>query len=480
MAYKEVSIYVSQPSKDMPESAVSNQLREIRDAYLKQGEDGICIKKRFGLKQVADTGQQAKGDGLYWFESLQAFIVVINARVYTMDASYSLTDITGSDLLIEGAPCSFSEKVYAGRTYLFICNGGKLVYTDDLGSATQQVSGITFGVGNIRNLNNFMIINQVDTNFVYYNSGDPRSWNATLNFQATSNADKVSALRVIGDRLYIWGNRSVEVWAINVSGIIPIAKQRETGVTEGVVSPDSIVEQTGLQQIFMDEHRRVKAFVSGKSVMLSEDYNAELEKINYAGDAYAYFVELDGKRFYVVNFEVSNRSLMYDIDLNVWSELSYFNEKTGEYTRFRGGVYAYSGVFKKHVVLDYTNGLIYELDTEYKTDAGSPIVASVTTGNINHGTLSWKKSKNLTAIIERDISQNQEHRIQIQHRDNGSNKYSQLKNVPLSNTNAYGDNSVRLITRGGRWQTRQYRIVMPDPTTCVISNISEEVELERQ
>ena len=170
MAYQTVPIYVSQPNQDVSNSAIKNQMRELRDMYVKQSEDGLMIKKRFGYIQKADTGQNSKGDGLYWFEALQAFIVVCNAKVFVMRANYTLTDITGTDLLVEGALCRFSEKVYAGRTYLFICNGGNLIYTDDLGSTTQKVSSITFDVGNVTNLNNFMIINQVDSNLVYYNS----------------------------------------------------------------------------------------------------------------------------------------------------------------------------------------------------------------------------------------------------------------------------------------------------------------------
>ena len=477
MAYQTVPIYVSQPNQDVSNSAIKNQMRELRDMYVKQSEDGLMIKKRFGYLQKADTGQNTKGDGLYWFEALQAFIVVCNAKVFVMRANYTLTDITGTDLLVEGALCRFSEKVYAGRTYLFICNGGNLIYTDDLGSTTQKVSGINFDVGNVTNLNNFMIINQIDSNLVYYNSGDPRTWSIVNNFQATGNADKVDTLKVVGSNLYIWGKRSVEVWAINLNGIIPLSKQRETGITEGVISPNSVVE-IEKSQIFLDEHKKIKVLSGSKVSSLSNDYSSELENIVNAQDSEAFYMQIDGKRFYVINFNYANRSFLVDLDLNVISELSYFDEVQGTYNRFRGNCYAYASILDKHVMLDYENGLIYELSTDYATDNNSSIRAFIETGNIDHGTPSFKRSKNLSAIIERPVSQNAEYKIQIQHRDNGSRRYTSLKNISLKNTLADGDDVVRLIGQGGRYKRRQYKAIFPDPTSITISSITEEVEIE--
>ena len=485
MAYETKEIYITPPNQNVNTETIKNGLVKLQDFYVQMSDDGVSLKKRPGLLEVLDLGTNQKGDGLYWFNSISAFIAVSNGRTYKIAQDYTVTDLTG-DTILANNQVSFAEKSYGGSDYLFIANGSQVIYTDGT-ATTQAISSITFNVSCIVNFNNYLIVNKVNTNEWYYNleglsSGQtPFVWNLSQMLKAESNPDVVDWLTVVNNRLYIWGKRSLEMWYLDASASVPFTMLQASQIKEGVISPHSIQVVEKTSQIFLDESRRVRLLSNGKLTTLSSNYGKELQKITTATDATSAYMLFQGKSFYIITFKSEDRTFVYDLELGAWSEYGYWNTGTSNYSRFIGEIYAYSPTWNKHFFMSNSNGKIYEFSTDYKTDNGNEINSFIETGNRDHGTHKWKRSRNLRALIKAgsDYYSNpdKEAIIELEHSDNGSVRYSKRKTISLKNSNENTDNNILLMRRGGMYKSRKYRLYAPDDVSLIIFGIYEEIEI---
>jgi len=485
VAYQTKEVYITPPNQNVDNETIKNGLVKLQDFYVQMSDDGVALKKRPGLSEVLDLGTNQKGDGLYWFDSIAAFIAVSNGRTYKIAQDYTKTDLTGATILPNNQ-VSFAEKSYGGTNYLFICNGSQVIYTNGT-AATQAISSITFNASCIVNFNNYLIVNKVNSNEWYYNleglsSGQtPFVWNLAQMLKAESNPDSIDWLTVVNNRLYIWGKRSLETWYLDASAAVPFTMLQASQIKEGVISPHSIqiVEKTS--QIFLDENRRVRLLSGGNLRTLSTNYGKELQKITTATDATSAYMLFEGKSFYIITFKSANKTFVYDLELNAWSEYGYFNTGSSEYSRFIGEIYAYSPTWNKHFFMSNSNGKVYEFSQNYKTDDSNVINSFIETGNRDHGTNNWKRSRNLRALITAGTDYysdpNQEAVIELEHADDGSVLFSNRKTISLKNSTQTRDSNVVLLRRGGRYKSRKYRLYAPDSVSLVIYGIYEEVEI---
>ena len=206
-----------------------------------------------------------------------------------------------------------------------------------------------------------------------------------------------------------------------------------------------------------------------------------MQKITTATDATSAYMLFEGKSFYVITFKSANKTFVYDLELNAWSEYGYFNTGSSEYSRFIGEIYAYSPTWNKHFFMSNSNGKVYEFSTNYRTDDSNVINSFIETGNRDHGTNNWKRSRNLRALITAGTDYysdpNQEAVIELEHADDGSVLFSNRKTISLKNSTQTRDNNVVLLRRGGRYKSRKYRLYAPDSVSLVIYGIYEEVEI---
>jgi hypothetical protein len=88
-------------------------------------------------------------------------------------------------------------------------------------------------------------------------------------------------------------------------------------------------------------------------------------------DAIGYCYEQEGHFFYVLNFPTANKTLVYDQASGLWHERQTYNETTNIGGRDRAICHTYA--FGKHIVGDFKNGNLYELDLNTYTDDGALI-----------------------------------------------------------------------------------------------------------
>lgn len=213
----------------------------------------------------------------------------------------------------------------------------------------------------------------------FYNSGiaNPFSWNA-IDFAAAENfSDPIVALARQNNYVVAFGNTSTELFydAANDTGS-PLLRREDFLLSAGTQSPYAIFQaerfliwignsDAGFGSVWMMDNLSTKEI---STEYIERTIQAETDIANIKG----FGIRIDGHIFFVLNLPTVNKTLVYDIEEQMWHEWSYNN----------GNVFP----FNYHVVLDNThvvchntNGKQYEISSSEYQDFGTDITLTVVT-----------------------------------------------------------------------------------------------------
>jgi hypothetical protein len=88
-------------------------------------------------------------------------------------------------------------------------------------------------------------------------------------------------------------------------------------------------------------------------------------------EAFAYVDE--GHAYYVLTLPTQGKTFVYDVATGVWHERATLVD--GEFDRWRASCHAM--IEDKHIIGDYANGNLYQLSTDFYTDAGGELLSLV-------------------------------------------------------------------------------------------------------
>lgn len=151
--------------------------------------------------------------------------------VFRADTALSLTNLANYELidLAEG----FTNLAYIG-------NGSNLVTWDDDNPFTTltNVTNITKALNLITYHNYFIYVDEFAKTFFWSAVDNPNSWNPLSFATAEFSGDSIVALQAIKDHLWIFGQRSIEVWADD--GTTPFRKIPGAVFNTGAISKYSM------------------------------------------------------------------------------------------------------------------------------------------------------------------------------------------------------------------------------------------------
>lgn len=193
----------------------------------------------------------------------------------------------------------------------------------------------------------------------------------------------------------------------------------------GCTNPMTIVDTGGGEFIWLsiDEqknHRIVKLNNSFNIQDITDSYIAKyLNLVNAYDGSYAYLLNANGHRFYVLTLKNSytsstndlmNITFVYDLDTGLWT--TWNTESSGTTFTANGfnyqtlGTWAVTGAcrtsFNTTYVQDYNTGSLYQLDDAYYQDRGSNITVKLRFPNIDLGTFKRKFLNKITALVDTD------------------------------------------------------------------------------
>lgn len=433
---------------------------------------------RPGLSLLNDIGL-ADGrscQGIYWWDQRQCAIAVFDNRTYKITragTATTVTDLTGVTLESQSA-CTFAQD----GTYVFIANGGRIVYTD--GTALTAYIADTDAPTNcshVAYLDGYILANNVGTQQVNYSNNEaPFTWDANHYFSAVSDGDNLTALHVFQREVYLFGPQSVEIWENDGQApFVPVPG----GILQVGCSAPLSVASTDNGVYFFDNNRRLVRF-AGKSVEpLSTDYDKEIESFTSIADCRALRIKISGIPFIVFQMGNAGRTLVYNYRDDTWSEWGRWVSQAGQYERWLVDGYCYCTDWNVHLCGSRKDSKIYALSKDYIDDAGEAIRFCRETGHIDYGVHTRKRSNEITVKLKRGDTHTpisgRDRTLSIEILDD--NKNQRRRTIDLGNA---GENEIVVpIGRTGIYRTRKYSLVSTAPVNLIISEAKESFDILR-
>ncbi len=193
-----------------------------------------------------------------------------------------------------------------------------------------------------------------------------------------------------------------------------------------------------------------------------------IQSYETVSDAIGFAYQQDGHNFYVLTFPTEGKTWVFDATTNLWHERAYRITSTGSLTRWRANCHAHA--FGKHIVGDFENGKLYELDLNYYSDDGDPIKSirsaqhiSTDYRNLVHNALQVDME---TGVGIDGTGQGDDPVAILEWSDDGGRSWSNEHTAKLGKI---GETLSRVIWRRlGVSRDRVYRLTITDPVKRVI------------
>lgn len=256
-------------------------------------------------------------------------------------------------------------------------------YTIDSALAPITAAGFE-GADTVTFLNGRFIVSEPDSGrFRWSGLLDVWSWDA-LDF-ATAESDPDNLVRVMaeGGQLYLFGEKTTEIWGDSGAVDAAFAKIAGSAVEWGLAARWSLVKYLD-SVAFLRKNRlgQVQACIlSGAQAgpISNPQVEAEFSRYGDVSNATGLAYMVYGHAFYQVNFPSEGVSWLYDAQSKSWSRL-----QSGEgIHRAAIGVQLLNQLY----ACDYENGKIYRIDQDAYTDDGVAIIREFTGRHQANGNL---------------------------------------------------------------------------------------------
>jgi len=427
-------------------------------------------------KFVASSASGFGFDGMFYWAEKDCVIAVGGGEVYQLTYVSDTPVITsrtgGTPLLGQNTPTSIAVD---GTNY-YAANGGSIVYGTPTGAAAYLTDpDAPTGVTHLDYIDGYILAINPSTNRFYWsdvNAGT--SWNSLSFASAAGSPDLVCSLKVLNREVYLFGQRSIEIWEND--GSTPFARIPGGFIQSGCSAPYAVLQDEN-SLYWIDENRRLVRF-AGKSVeRLSTKFDKELQGLSSVADGVAMKVQIDGYVFFIFTFKKANRTLVFNQTTEDWCEFGQWIYANAAYERWVGNCYCYAEKWGLHLIGRKDTLTISELSRDYPTDDSSTIRLARVTGHIDHGTSKIKQCNEVRFRAKRGQGlSTRTPTLMIRYKIDNTN-WSNIKEFSLGNIGEY--NLVLRDLRRNQYRTKQYEFAATDAVDVVFSQAEEDIEVLR-
>jgi len=445
-------------SKQVTQNFYSELLDDqaVKSNYVLQPFPGMTL---FGTGTGVDRGMIEHNSILYKVSGTTLYSVDSNG------AHTTLGTIPGTGrCILEGIGSSIVV-VSQGIPYLW--NGSTLATITD--SDLETPNGAT-------HLNNQMIFDGDGGRFVSSLVGDATDIPGLNYATAESNADDLLRAYAFDQLLYLFGNKTLEVWWNSGVGSPPFDRMEGAIMQIGLAAIHSVSHNDEFMYCLSDDNHVYRVKGASKEPVDSAAIHSEVSAFSQTSDAIGFCFTMEGQNFYCLTFPGENVTKLFS-ETTGWSDLSSGTQGKRSYAN------SYAYAFRKHLVADYRSGNIYEWDLENYTDNGDAIVRLRDTGSL-HGGLFGKPGKRVTMnsfelIMETGVGlvtgQGQDPVILLQFSDDGGQTFSTEMPATIGKLGEF-QWQVRWDCLGS-FHERIMRVRISDPVFCSIHNASADLEV---
>lgn len=258
--------------------------------------------------------------------------------------------------------------IIVNGTYTYALNLKTLELTRLSGSTIPRSTHVLF-------LDGRFVVNKANTGQFYWSDLYSTQVNALSYATAESSPDNITAIITFNRELWLFGAQSVERYYGSGSSNAPFARLSGGAMAFGCLAPDSIVSlSTGVIWLGVSEFGGNQIVMSAGGIperISTHALEEEISSFTKTSDASAYAYQIEGHVFYVISFPSANVTYCFDVSTGLWHQRSFANAQ-GLHERHRSQHHAYFN--NMHVVGDYRNGKLYQLDNSTFTDDGELIL----------------------------------------------------------------------------------------------------------
>lgn len=425
----------------------------------KSGKNVVGLYNTEGTvtRATLTAGTEVRGaieyDGVsYWVSGNQLFSMT---TAYVVTALGTLTTATGP---------------------VFMCtNGLVILLVDGSDGYTFTFSGSTFAtIVDADFPANPIACDILDNNFIVVNGGsqtfhtspDGTSWAAADFASAEASPDDLLSLIVDHQEIIFGGVKSVEVWYN--SGDATFTFSRRSTIEIGVAATGGMCKADN--SVFFLGNDRVVWRLNGYTPVRVSQHGVEyaFSQMDTVSDCKMWSQKREGHVFIWLQFPTANQTWVYDVATSMWHRRAYRNSSTGALERHRANCYvSLNGV---HLVGDYTNGKVYELDMDAYDDDSDELSSIRVSGHVTHPDFHWVRHNSLTIDMESGVGtstgQGSDPQIVLEYSDDGGRTWSAHLSRSIG---AIGKTTTRVKwDRLGMSRDRVYRTTITDPVKRVM------------
>lgn len=326
---------------------------------------------------MTDFASPTDSPGRGIFGENDRLFAVFGTTLYESTSAGALTN--RGPVATDANPATFTTNGDGGSE-LFITSGDE-GYILDLATnvLTNEVSNVTMG-GQVDGF--FVALDAASSTLKISESLDGKTWDASQIAQRTAASDPWKAMLVSRREIFLFGEKTGEVWYNKGSSPFPFAQRPGAFFEIGIAAPNSLTP-FGTGMAWLGRSARGSGIVyamNGYSPSRISNEAIEWTIQTYKdavgiSDAIGWSYEQLGHVFYVLEFPTSGKTWVYDGAVNQWHERGKWNTATSQFDPYRPRFHA--EMWDKNLVCDSAAGKIYQLDPTVYTDVGGSILRRV-------------------------------------------------------------------------------------------------------
>lgn len=354
---------VSTYDKEEPQEFNPQRLLNMYPIYNKNAKKSAGMTTAPGLSKLLETSLGLTVRQVFAYGNV--FYAVVSEYVYEINASYiaTLKGTLNSTTGYVGMASNGSQVILVDGIDGFIIQSGVLTQITAAGFPAKPLD-VTYQDG-------YFIVVAGETNRFYISAlNDGFTWDALDYAETLSKPDTLIGVRELHRMLFLFGQLSVEVWTNAGLRDFPFQRQNNMLLEYGCAAPGSIAvgfdklfwlagDKNGVGSVMMTDGTR-PAPISTRPI------DIQIQGFSDISDARAYIYKEEGHFFYVLNFTIANKTFVYDVTTQEWSERDMLvgDRHVGEcHTFFQN----------THIIGAYNSNKIYEQSRSYYNNDGEAI-----------------------------------------------------------------------------------------------------------
>lgn len=350
-----------------------------KSAYVLHGFPGMVL---FG---------NAAGISRGMFEHNGVLYRVVGTTLYSVGPSgahTSLGTVPGTARCIFDGISSNVVLATQGKAYQY--NGSTVAEITD--SDLETPNGVT-------HLNNQIIYDGDGGRFGVSDVGDATSINGLNYASAESRPDDLVRAYAFDQILYLFGSESLELWWNDGAGSPPFSRIEGAVHSVGLAALHSVSSNDRAVYWLADDSHVYRAVGQSIEQVSNTSMHREVSALATISNAIGYTLDFQNQRFYCLVLPGADKAFLFSENNSEWYSWSSDGGRTF------ANSHAY--VYRKHLVEDYRNGNLYELDVDTYTDNGVAQIRIRDTGPINGELLGAAGRRIEMAAFELDMETGQ-------------------------------------------------------------------------